>query len=73
MDLHGNVLKMNEPAVKFFGYNLKEEKFNVTQIIHEDDHEYAYNSFYQLIDVGYFENYQARIYTKSKEVKWGSD
>lgn len=70
MDLHGNVLKMNEPAIKFFGYNLKEEKFNVTEIIHEEDHEYAYESFYQLIEVGFFENYQARIYTKSGEVKW---
>ena len=70
MDLHGNVLKMNEPAKTFFGYDIKQEKFNVTEIIHEDDHEYAYESFYQLIEVGHFENYQARIYTKSKEVKW---
>lgn len=70
MDLHGNVLKMNEPAKTFFGYDIKQEKFNVTQIIHEDDHEYAYESFYQLIEVGHFENYQARIYTKSRDVKW---
>jgi len=70
MDLHGNVLKMNETAKKFFGYDTKREKFNVTEIIYEEDHEYAYESFYQLIEVGFFENYQARIYTKSGEIKW---
>ena len=70
MDLHGNVLKMNEPAKKFFGYDIKKEKFNVTQIIYEEDHEYAYESFYSLIERGSFTNYQARIYTKSGEVKW---
>jgi len=70
MDLHGNVLKMNEPAKKFFGYDIKKEKFNVTEIIFEEDHEYAYESFYQLIEVGFFEHYQARIYTKSGDIKW---
>lgn len=70
MDLHGNVLKMNEPAKKFFGYDIKKEKLNVTDIIYEEDHEYAYESFYQLIEVGYFEHYQARIYTKYNEIKW---
>ena len=70
MDLHGNVLKMNKPAEKFFGYDVKKDKFNVTEIIYEEDYEYAYESFYQLIEVGFFENYQARIYTKSGEIKW---
>lgn len=70
MDLHGNVLKMNEIAKKFFGYDIKREKFNVTEIIYEEDHEYAYESFYQLIEVGFFEHYQARIYTKSGDIKW---
>lgn len=70
MDLHGNVLKMNEPAKKFFGYDIKKDKFNVTEIIYEEDHEYAYESFYQLIEVGYFTGYQARVYTKSGEIKW---
>ena len=70
MDLHGNVLKMNEPAIHFFGYDLKKEKFNVTDIIYEEDYKYAYESFYKLIGEGYFENYQARIYTKSGDIKW---
>lgn len=70
MDLHGNVLKMNNPAKEFFGYDIEKDKFNVTDIIFEEDMQYAYQSFYQLIEVGHFENYQARIYTKSNEVKW---
>lgn len=70
MDLHGNVLKMNKPAVKFFGFDIKKERFNVTDIIYEEDYEYAYESFYRLISEGHFSNYQARIYTKSREIKW---
>ena len=70
MDLHGNVLKMNKPAIDFFGYDAQKEKFNVTKIIYNEDDEYAYSSFYKLIEEGSFKNYQARIFTKSKEVKW---
>lgn len=70
MDLHGNVLKMNKPAVDFFGFDLDKDNFNVTSIIYEEDYEYAYESFYQLIETGSFKNYQARVYTKSREVKW---
>ncbi len=70
MDLHGNVLKMNKPAVKFFGFDIKKERFNVTDIIYEGDYEYAYESFYKLISEGHFSDYQARIYTKSREIKW---
>lgn len=70
MDLHGNVLKMNKPAVNFFGFDLKKEKFNVTDIIYEGDYEYAYESFYELIETGSFRDYEARVYTKAKEIKW---
>ncbi len=70
MDLYGNVLKMNPAAIHFFGFDNKKEKFNVVDIIYEDDIEYAMNSFHQLIEKGSFRNYQSRIYTKSKEVKW---
>ncbi len=70
IDLHGNVLKMNQPAVNFFGFDIKKEKFNITDIIYEEDAEYAYSSFAELIEKGSFKNYQARVYTKSREVKW---
>ncbi|ARV05455.1 PAS domain-containing sensor histidine kinase [Polaribacter sp. SA4-10] len=70
MDLHGNVLKMNEVAINLFGYNIENEKFNVTDIIYKDDLEYAYNSFSQLNEQGFFNGYTARIITKNKQVKW---
>jgi len=70
MDLYGNVLKMNPSAISFFGFDTKKEKFNVVDIIYEEDIEYAMTSFHQLIEKGIFRNYQSRIYTKSKEVKW---
>ncbi|MBL4605725.1 MAG: PAS domain-containing protein, partial [Flavobacteriaceae bacterium] len=70
MDLYGNVLKMNQPAIEFFGYDIKKEKFNVSKILYEEDYEYAYASFNQLIQTGTYKNFQSRIYTKSKEIKW---
>lgn len=70
MDLYGNVLKMNDEAVRFFGVDIKKEKLNVVDIIYEEDIEYAMTSFYELIKEGTFRNYQARIYTKTKEIKW---
>jgi len=70
MDLYGNVLKMNPAAVRFFGYDTTIEKFNVVDILFEDDVEYAMTSFTELFEKGIFRNYKSRIYTKSKEVKW---
>ncbi len=70
MDLYGNVLKMNPAAIKFFGYDVSKEDFNVVDIIYEEDYGYAMNSFKELIETGTFSDYQARIYTKSKEIKW---
>ena len=34
IDLSGNVLKMNDIAVDLFGYDIKKEKFNVTNLIY---------------------------------------
>jgi len=70
MDIMGNVIKMNDAAGKLFGYDIKDEEFNVLNIIYKEDFEYAMNSFAKLIEHGSFENYEARIYTKKKEVKW---
>ncbi|WP_046743824.1 PAS domain S-box protein [Kordia zhangzhouensis] len=70
MDTMGNVIKMNEAAVKLFGYDIEKEKFNVVNIIYKEDFEYAMNSFAKLIEDGSFPNYEARVYTKNKEVKW---
>ena len=70
MDLFGNVIEMNEVAEDVFGYNITKESFNVNRIIYREDAEYAYKSFVELQEKGFFNNYTSRIFTKSKDIKW---
>ncbi|APX99616.1 sensor histidine kinase [Lacinutrix venerupis] len=70
MDLDGNILKFNEAATKLFGFDIKKESINVANLIYNEDYEYAITSFLNLKDKGYFKDYEARVYTKSKEIKW---
>ena len=70
MDLAGNVLKMNDTAKVFFGYDISKEKLNVTSLIYPEDNTYAFESFSELYKTGSFSNYTARILTKEKEIKW---
>ncbi|REH44502.1 PAS domain S-box-containing protein [Tenacibaculum gallaicum] len=70
MDIHGNVLKMNDVAVDFFGFDVNEEEVNIVSLIYPEDYEYAMSSYAQLLKNGYFTNYIARVITKRGEVKW---
>ncbi|MEL0650178.1 PAS domain S-box protein [Algibacter sp. TI.3.09] len=70
MDINGNVIKFNEAATKLFGYDIDKEEVNVNNLIYKEDYEYAINSFIELTTNGFFKDYEARVYTKSKEVKW---
>ena len=70
MDLFGNVIKMNDVANDVFEHNIDDSPLNVTDLIYEKDYEYAINSFRKLQEKGYFNNYEARIITKSKSIKW---
>ncbi|OIQ20337.1 ATP-binding protein [Lacinutrix sp. MedPE-SW] len=70
MDLQGNIIKFNEAATKLFGFDIERESVNVINLIYKEDYEYAITSFMQLQSNGYFKDYEARVYTKSKEVKW---
>ena len=70
MDIFGNVLKMNNKAKDFFGYNIEEEKLNVYNLIYSDDLEYASKSFITLKKEGSFTNYRTRVLTKDKQIKW---
>lgn len=70
MDLSGNVLKMNDAAISFYGYNIEHEPFNVVRTLYKDDVVYAMNAFNDLLKQGNFRNFQARVYTKSKALKW---
>lgn len=70
MDLYGNVLKMNNASIEFFGYNIDEESFNVLSTLHKEDYEYAMDSFRQLLKEGSFKNFKARVYNKKRALKW---
>ena len=70
IDIEGNVLKMNDVAIRFFGYDLDKEAFNIVDLIYTEDKTYAFTSFEQLLKEGFFTNYVARIITKSNLVKW---
>ncbi len=70
MDLYGNVVKMNDAAADFFGYNIEEQVFNVTSTLYPEDVEYAMKCYYELLDKGIYENFKARVYNKKKEVRW---
>ncbi|AUC74364.1 PAS domain S-box protein [Olleya sp. Bg11-27] len=70
MDLQGNVIKFNEAAIKLFGYDIARDKINVVNLIYKEDYQYAISSFLELQTKGFFKDYEARVYTKSKEVKW---
>lgn len=70
MDIYGNILKFNGAATELFGHNINNENINVIDLVYKDDLTYAMESFQKLKSYGFFKDYEARIYTKSKEVKW---
>jgi PAS domain S-box-containing protein len=70
IDINGNVMKMNDVAENFFGYNLNSEKINIVKLIYNEDYEYAMKSFSELIKTGKFTDYTARIITKKNDIKW---
>jgi len=70
MDLKGNVIKMNDVAISFFGYHLEQEVLNVLDLIYKEDFKYAMQSFNTLRDKGRFADYNARIVTKNQTIKW---
>jgi PAS domain S-box-containing protein len=69
-NLDGDVLKMNDVAENFFGYDFSSEKINIVKLIYKKDYSYAKNSFTELIAKGKFNDYTSRIITKNKEIKW---
>ena len=70
IDLEGNVIKFNDAAIELFGYDISKESLNVLNLVYKEDLSYALSSFTALQQKGFFKNYEARIYTKTKQVKW---
>ena len=70
MDTDGTVLKLNDAAVQLFGYDVAQERLNVIDLVYKEDFLYAKDAFRTLQEKGIFKNYEARIITKSQEIKW---
>lgn len=70
MNLNGHVLKFNEAATRLFGYDVDRDDVNIVNLIYKEDYQYAITCFMDLQANGFFKDYETRIYTKSKEVKW---
>lgn len=70
IDLDGNVIKFNEAAEKLFGYDTKKKPLNIVNLIYKEDLNYALASFSNLKVNGFFKEYKARVYSKSKKVRW---
>ncbi|QWX84756.1 PAS domain S-box protein [Cellulophaga sp. HaHaR_3_176] len=70
IDLFGNVMKMNNSAKEFLGFDNLKENQNLTELVHQDYLEYTIQSFKTLIEVGTLKNYRAKIVIKNKEEKF---
>ena len=70
INLKGEILEFNDAAIKMFGYDMNIQTLNALDLIYKEDMQYALSSFLGLQNRGFFKNYEARVYTKSKQVKW---
>ncbi len=61
MDLLGNVIKMNDAAKKFLGFDTNTEPINLSALVHEDYIEYTYESFKKLMEVGSIKKYRPKL------------
>jgi len=69
MDIMGNVLSMNDSAVKMLGYDANKESFNLITIVKEEYIEYTAIVFKELYEKGFYKNYQAILKTENNEEK----
>lgn len=64
MDLWGNVLKMNDAAIDFLGYNNTSEDFNLLNLANPSEAENVMNAFETLTSNGSVTDFQVKINTK---------
>lgn len=70
IDLEGNVIKFNDAATTLFGHDIKKGALNIVDLIYKKDLNYAMTSFSNLKINGFFKEYKARVYSRSKKVRW---
>ena len=64
MDLQGNVLKMNQPAIDMIGYDSSIEKISLFHLVHRAERNKTTIGFRRLFENGVLTNFTLRIVTK---------
>jgi len=68
IDLKGNVIRMNQSAVKLFGFQC-DDAINLLDVIVKDDYDFALKSFDSLLQKGKLIDFEVRIITKNNDIK----
>ncbi|GAB5563737.1 MAG: hypothetical protein Wins2KO_08000 [Winogradskyella sp.] len=69
MDLWGNILRMNDAAVKLLGFESTEDECNLMTMVVPEEEEKVAKSFQELLTKGSIANFTLPILTHNKEVK----
>lgn len=69
MDLFGNVIKMNESAVKLFGFDNTKESFNLNQLVIPEEQSRVFEAFSTLLKNGALTDFKVNILTNKGEPK----
>ncbi|WP_298552985.1 PAS domain S-box protein [uncultured Algibacter sp.] len=69
MDLWGNILKMNDPAVELLGFSSTKENANLMDMVHPSDLKLVSKTFKNLLADGAVTDSDFRIITKQKDEK----
>lgn len=68
VDLKGNFMRMNESAVKLFGFQ-QNDAVNLLDVIVEEDYDFALKSFDELLENGKLIDFEVRVNTKYNSIK----
>ncbi|GAL71520.1 PAS domain-containing protein [Jejuia pallidilutea] len=69
MDLMGNILKMNEPAVNLLGFKHSKEDFNLLEMVDPSEVNRVTSSFKTLLEEGSLTDFNIKIITRKQEQK----
>lgn len=70
MDLWGNVLKMNQPAVELLGFEHENVDANLMQLVHPDEQENVAKGFQLLLKEGSITDFTIKIVDTQKNEKY---
>ena len=70
MDLNFDVIRTNDSAKEFLGFDYTKEPLNLGELVHPDFLQYTRESMQTLLEVGTLKNYRAKIYTKKGGQKY---